>query len=320
MIITNNKKFTDSLVSDPCTYTAQKERKDERFKLAQQIRKKLGEYGKVDVIAGVFGEWKGCDGMVEEVIKPEEGGVFVKIYGCSYLYKGYPDARKVHGLELAKFLMSGVLKDIIGKSFIFSGALIFMFLFARKKFIHYADLLFMGILNRIHWYEIPKNEYNTFVKEIKRAVVVSLKEEHNAWTLLVAKITRFICLFLEMDSAYRFRIQDAFGNVNNSAKNKTKEFFRLLDILISRETAKGIASKWKFIKLVLRGVLLISPSLTRIVKRIISNLDADKIKMDEADWYFCLRYVSYDFGGKDKDWRFNRRDEIDREKGHIFIL
>ncbi len=312
--------FIKTLRSDPMTFTEQQKVKDERFKLAQQIREKIGKDGKVEVIGGVFGEWLGCDGMVEEVIRPNRGGTFVKIYGCSYLFKGYPDKVKVRGLDMSKAMVSGIPREIIGKSIVLSSAVLFLFLFFRKRFIKYAEKLFDIVLERNAHYEIPENEYNVCVKEIKRAVVEALKKEHNAWTLLVGKITRFVCLFLEMDSAYRFRVQDAFGNVD-----KVKDFFGLIDIMISRERSKGenptnMPRKWKFIKLVLKIILFLSPGLNRIVKRIIENLDADKIKMDEADWYFSLRYLSYDFGGKNREWRFAERDRIDKEKGHVFLL
>jgi hypothetical protein len=41
--------------------------------------------------------------------------------------------------------------------------------------------------------------------------------------------------------------------------------------------------------------------------------------MDENDQYFCLTYVSYDFGGLDKETRFSYREQIDAERKHVFI-
>ncbi len=323
------KDWLNKLKSDEGTFTAQqKNAQDERIKLANKIRERVGAGGQIEIIGGVFGEWLGCDGMVEEVIKPAWGGTFVKIYGCSYLFKGYPDKNSVRGMDMSKAMVSAIPREIIGRSFLLSGSLIILFLFFRKRFIGYLDRLFTIINERNLHYEIPKDEYCGSVKEIKRAVAEALSQEINDWSVLVGKITRFGCLFLERDTAYRFRVQDAFGELNPNAKNSVKELFRILDIMISRERSKSLTGgyitdmigKWKFIKSVLQIALFTSPQLKKIISRIIKNIDPEKIKMDDADWYFCLRYLSYDFGGKNREWRFAERDRIDKEKGHIFLL
>ena len=66
---------------------------------------------------GIYGELPNCNGVAEEIIDtdekllkwgkdPAEGGTFVKIWGCSYLYRGNPTMSKVFGMEQAKSMVS----------------------------------------------------------------------------------------------------------------------------------------------------------------------------------------------------------------------
>jgi hypothetical protein len=315
---------------------------------AEEVKAKflsdLKEKGRIQTIGGVFGEIRGCDGYVEEVIKPEEGGTFVKIYGCSFLYKGLPHHAQVHGLELSKSLISEIPREIIGRSYVLLIAFGLLFLFARKRLIHFADHLFDVLIRRaVRWYDLPPKEYNAFAKELTRATTNALQEvfglteleihraqhvyepdsrlEHlNASDVkfhpkqlgyLLARVSKFVILVLELDSAYRFRAQDVIG---------AGTFMDCLDLLASRETAHGIAFKWDFLKRVLKLAFWFMPDLERFVNATMANIDQDKVRMDESDWYFCLRWLSYDFGGLNQEERFALRDRIDAENGHVFLV
>lgn len=311
----NHEDFVKTLVSD----------KDKREIVGEEVKKKFlddvfVQKKQIEILEGVFGEWSGCDGYIEEVIHPSEGGTFCKIYGCSYLFKGYTTGDALHTLDFAKYIFSGFLKEIVGKSFLYMGAVGVKFLFFRKKFLEDIILYFKNMNYRIKWWDIPEKEYGIFVKEIKRAIRVSLGEK--LWDRVIKEVSQFVGIFLEKDTAYRFRGQDILGllDIEKARKNGVKEFFRLLDILISRETSRGISPKWKFMKTILWMVFMMSPELKKIVNDIMRELNPKMLKMDDADWYFCLRWVSYNFGGLSRKERFALRNKIDVEKSHVFLI
>ena len=275
----------------------------------------LKKHGKIDTAFGVFGEGYGCDGYVEEVIRPETGGTFMKIYGCSFLFKGYAHKSQVDGMQMAKALFSTIAREFTRLFYI---SLAFKFVFRRKKLLKFIAVVMDEVNHKaLRHYDIPWKEHNVMEKEITRAVNAALKEEKGDYVPIFEKFTRFLCLFLYLDNAYRFRVQDAFGYIG---RNHIAGLFEGIETMIERETEKGIAPKWTFIKIGLEIAFLLDPTLKRIVGNVIQNLDLKYIAMDEADWYFCLKWHSYNFGGLTEEERFAEREKIDREKGHLFLV
>src|SRR3990167_10227609 len=103
----------------------------------EQIQKSGGKPIQVQLyyLNGIFGELAECNGVAEEVIRTEEqfkkygldwtkGGTYVKILGCSYLYKGDPQQQRVFGFEQAKSNISSLPRHIIGPSFFYSAAVL----------------------------------------------------------------------------------------------------------------------------------------------------------------------------------------------------
>lgn len=126
---------------------------------------------------------------------------------------------------------------------------------------------------------------------------------------------------LENDSAYKFRLQDILPEVNVEAfkKNPAKEIKRVLDILLYREDTDDLVPRWETL-----GKIVIYASKNKkarkLLIRFLSELDMDKIKPDEADWYFCLRRRMYKFGGLLIGERLKIAKEIDKKKGHDIPL
>jgi len=136
----------------------------------------------------------------------------------------------------------------------------------------------------------------------------------------IANIGDFIALFLEYDNAYRFRLQDILVLKSNVAarKNIKKEVSRLFDILIERETSGPQAEKWEKTRKII--LLLLRLKIFReYFTSILINIHPAEVMIDENDWYFCLRRKSFNFKGKTLEERLKIKDEIDKEKGHIFI-
>src|SRR3990167_4991014 len=61
------------------------------------------------VVLGAFGNGRFCHGIIEgDIIKPEEGGIFTKYYGCNYLFKGEVNQKSVGGVAFAKRMVSRI--------------------------------------------------------------------------------------------------------------------------------------------------------------------------------------------------------------------
>lgn len=326
-----HKKFADSLKSDIKPYEPHEQEVITAFlKDVARYKRETGQNAYPRVF-GAFGEWEGADGFIEKVIESEDGRR-LKLWGCSFLLKGVHDRRMIKTLDMGKWLFSEFPRDMIGKEPILRNAIVRLAFFHKKRFILFCDKLMHAVLNRtIALIEIPEKDYCKEVKEIRRAAFWVIHEQYGIeyskddllgggtnFGLLLMRAIRFIILFLECDTAYLFRIQDAFGMLKSRG---IEAFWEGLDILISREVGfeGGIGKKWKFIKLALKFGMWRYPEFKRFLDAFFNELDYEKIKMDDNDKYFSLTYLSYNFGGRTKDDRFAERARIDKERKHVFI-
>lgn len=270
------------------------------------------------IVHGAFGpETEDSDAYEEEIIRPPEGGRMTKLWGCSYLYKGNFDAELVHGIQMPKAMFSEVLAEmLVYLPFVGIGWFL-TYIFQRKALLRFINDFMDRMEWRVmKWYFIPENEYNDFTKEIKRAVRASTDD--SVLGLIVRRITEFVCLVIETDNAYRLRFQDAIPHAYKIREKPT--IYDILDVLISRETARGIGHKWRRMKMGLKVVLPLYPELNRIVKKVLENLEPEKCKSDDADWYFGLRFLSYDFRGMGVDEREAERKRLDQLNSHIYFI
>ena len=104
-------------------------------------------------------------------------------------------------------------------------------------------------------------------------------------------------------------------------QNPVKELKRLMDLLISRE-APHTYEKRKWIKLrdIIIPFMRIHKMTRETVKNIMLEMDIEKIKLDESDWYFCLRRKCYNYRGVTIEDRLKEAERIDKEKGHQFLV
>ncbi len=314
---------------------------------------------------GIFGELPDCNGIAQEIIDndeklakwgldPKEGGTFIKLVGCSYLYEGNPKQEKVFGMEQAKSDISTLPRDIVGKSVLYSGAVALRFLLQRKKLIHDLHVFFSEIKHKtVRHVAPPEIRQKKCVREIRRAMDVALKralgidpsvdllegvhlhnDKHTKLELAaaIAKATLFVTTMMELDGAYCFPTQDALGekDTENARRSGYAEAMRLFDVMIARQKnltpvpgisdrVSGVPFKFIFIKRVVRAALILSPTMRRIAREFLVELDAKKVGLSEANWYFCLRRNTHNYRGMALPLRLLELERIDRERGHQYV-
>lgn len=299
------------------------------------------------LVHGAFGDMVDCDGIAQERIFPPEGGNVIKIWGNSYYFKGWPEKEIVEGLGTAKTFLSQLPRKLIADSWLNLIFLALKAVFLKKKFIHDLHVLF----KTVHGHTVLKMTlppYNAVTKELKRAGDETIRKmldrmgkkndipyswayqnllyhreyqkssPREIWEFLVC-VMDFAWLFIEMDNAYRFRLQDVLPLLDRDAvkKDVIGEVRRLMEILINRENpAVGVSYKWRAIKKMVIPLLYVNKDLRNFAREFLLELDIDKIKMDEHDFYYSRRRHTYMFEGKPTHERLEEVYQIDKDKNH----
>jgi len=296
----------------------------EQLKNEEKVREFLENSKKIKLIFGAFGEMENCTGVVEETIEPESGGVFCKLLGCSYLYKGFPNKIIVDTLEVPKaaFMVS---YSFLNSKFI-RLALALFFIFRRKVFKKYLLLLCNTAIEKSYVLFrrgklIPDPiKFSASVREIYRVSEIMIGKIKDVNIRDMASKSRNLgCVALDSDAAYRFREQDILPEINKEAlkENPIKELKRVFQILYKRELKASQRSKYIRLERLLFLLMRFSPKTKKLIVEFICELDFDKIKLDEADQYFCLQRTSYNFKGLDLKERLKGKEIIDKAKGHF---
>lgn len=228
------------------------------------------------------------DAYVDDILNPETGGTFIKVYGCPLLQKGFFDLHIVRALRMPKHFFSELPRDIFRQSkitFFFLGLLWFLH---RQGLLRIFINLFKAINHKVvgvyaNWQE---SYYNEFEKELADCMLIASRGE-GIWEELFKQAASFIRLFLFADNTYKTRLQDAF--------TVSRSLHELINTLRIREL--GITRTWKFLDYLFRIMEFTSPAFRRIMKRYFKIFDYKKIEPDEADRFFSALYKSYNFGG-----------------------
>lgn len=285
--------------------------------LEKKIRAEIIEKGSIPTIACVYGDTKDCVGFVEEVIRPEEGGFLIKLYGCSFLFKGHSDPDLTATLKRA---LIETIKLFMKIPFVF--IIPYFALFRRKAikaimkwfaYIYAVAINPSGMKNRV----LDEKEFNTFPREILRVgSVFADRIKDDELKEYVLKFIKFCATVIECDNAYRYRIQDIISNWDKT-KNPVKEAGRLFDLMISRETS--IPYKMRVFKKAMMSVLYLSRGVRRVLAQIINEIDFKKIEMDESDRYFSLLISGYNTKGWRLEDRKKIKELIDERLGHVMF-
>ena len=263
---------------------------DSRKQLDKKIRQHVRKRPLV-LLGGVYGN--AIEGKehayVEEVMKTDEG-LCTKLYGCSYLLRGYPDRERVLGIGTMKRVIVASARLIKRLPF-----LLLLLVFFKKQILVWLSDIYRGGA----FYIMPTKEEMTSVgREIIR-VGYEMTENADMRNLIY-----FFAGFIELDNTYRIRFQDIFG--------EARDALEALSILSRRDFQ--IADRIRLLKHALKIT-----KVRKIFDEFIAKLDKDKIRMTESDLYFALGNKEYAILGLSEGLRVEIKQEIDIAKGHILL-
>ena len=283
------------------------------------------------IVYGAFGNSSECVGIVERIDEPETGGIFTKYVGCEYLFKGYPDVRMVDGIDVPKRMIIGGASLFHYKvvRFVFAFTFLAFLVLPKRLKKQFLTVLFDKLFLEVSWLPmrkviLPKEKYCVMVKEVDRALSIVFGDT----SLCSEPIKRIkkeskdiILMCLEYDYTYRARWQDAIPLIDKEKlkKNPRKEISRIFDILVEREAQEDknvyMSKKWKDIKRIVSFGMRIKET-KGVVVRFFLELDLEKIRFDEADWYFVLDRSDYNYGGFIHKERMEQKIDMDKKMGN----
>ena len=297
----------------------------------QEIKQKMAKLNEIlkdptRVVIGAFGSCETCGGLVESIIEPEEGGIFTKFYGCNYLYKGRVDNKSVGGVTFAKRMVSRIAMAASEKPVMMMlvAALLVYLIFPRKTKQRVTehlialgtDLMYEPIKN----ITLEEKRYCPAARELRRTIIKIFESPDPLVMATVIKIGEIVAGPLQHDYAYRSRWQDIIPEIDLEAlrKNPGKELKRLFTTLEERGVSVGLdgggklVQKWRgFSALISLACRL--KSIREMIIKFFEELDLEKIKPDEDDWYFMLDRPDYNYGGLPYAERMEISAELDKK-------
>lgn len=280
-----------------------------------------GADGQPVAVLGAFGTTgENCVGVVENITYGEGGEVFVKYAGCNYLFKGFLDSRVIQATYAMKRIVSGVPRYLSTRPVkILIGFFGFILLILPKKTRNNILMSLGEYFVDIGWqplqtYIIPPPSYNEPVREIYRASEVIINK-YIKWDKLLDLIRRgrdTICTIFQFDMGYRFRVQDFFSIFDKDLfkQDPLKELERAISVFFQRDNSETVKSTAKTLVKIIK-LAFHNKELKRMIIDFILELDFEKIKFDEADWYYVLDRDDYLFGGLSHKERMEISKELD---------
>lgn len=235
---------------------------------------------------------------LEKVEFPEEGGVLTYMEGHSYPYRGFPFFEFVDKIDLIKKVsrasLSGLYHSLKKTNRLWFLTLI-PAIWISKSLVRTGVYVFYRIVER---FRLKSKMYCQALRELYRAFSIPKENELVSQQELRFRLRDLICMVLEFDNAYRFRLQDILEELNkdNAKKNFLKELDRLLSIMQTREVGQDIKDTWTLLKLFVRYYLRFDRELREILQTTLLELDIEKIKLTPEDIHYCEKRKDYVFG------------------------
>jgi len=277
----------------------------------------------IRILNDVDGPGRGNAAIVIREERPKEGGILIYLLNYKYPYKGNPYLESVKNLGVIKKIIRYSIESISNlQTKIYLALLLLLPKIFTRGIISSVVNYYHTLTNHFLHHDFIKPErYCTCVREIYRTFTVLSGKAKEDWERkLIETIRDISCMFIELDSAYKFRFQDIIFKLKPEeirGKKMIKEIGRLFDIIIEREKNEGMKVKWRQVKKpALQGLRI--KLVRRFIEDFIREVDLKKLYPDKADRYFDLLRLDYDFFGKSLPARVKERKKIEGENWKHF--
>jgi hypothetical protein len=300
--------------------------------VTEQIAAKIG--GFVKYLYDVDGPGILNSGLVVREDRPDEGGIYLHIYGYRYTYKGTPNADAVYALHRVKKTLLPLARSFNNTAWkILFGLFYFIPSPIKMKIIEpFVNFAFETMEWNLAEHLLDPKRYCNPVRELYRVFTVMESYERFPQMKKVLHFIRdFFCMMVEYDSAYRFRFQDIMAEIKkeellDGKKLMAKEIDRMFDILLAREvpekphTGKAdydppMQHKWRFLKGMMGLAIRFIWFVPKIIREFAEITDFEKLKFDDGDKYFVYMRKDYEFFGIPLPERIQMRKKIEDEVG-----
>lgn len=224
-------------------------------------------------------------------------GTKTYIEGALYPSSGFPIPEAIWHANILKRTIIGIIKIIASPLMVPSFVLIL--LFGKKSFLNKVLQFFNALgaktirsyVLKYYYLTLPSKEIQDFAFNF----LTSLKIPDRT----AQATAEYISTLIELDYAYRFRIQDIAGeiNINRLKKSPVSETRRLIGIAIEREKEVEVKIKLKALKIVVPITLLI-PYIRKAFNQSLITVNLSNLRYDDADRYWAYMRKDYDVEGK----------------------
>src|SRR3990167_1152321 len=211
---------------------------------------------------------------LEGVNFPATGGVLTYMTGNEYPYRGFPFFEFVDKIDLIKKLARGVMSGLfhetkwINKLWLVA---LIPALWFSKHLVYSALFAFHRLVSRSL---VKPQMYSQAIGELHRAFSHDEYRDDGKTRQVRIMLRDVVCMILEFDNAYRFRLQDALEELDQEAvkKDTIKELSRILDSMSTRELGQDIKDTWYLVKLFCKGYLRIDGRMKTIIGDVLSRV------------------------------------------------
>lgn len=288
----------------------------QKKQLDKEIREHIRNGGSVREVAGIYGDFIGAGAYVKGEIQTESG-IKTEFYGCSYRWNGVIWAELIDSAATTKRVL---MEDIIFLSKFKFLSFFLLFKNIREALIYrflriYAADLQKFLIDPTQDLQRDHRKKQLNIRDLKEGS----RELIRAGKKYFGKLIYCLVLFFEADNAYWQRFQDIVGNLDKERLriNVRREILRILDIGIEREN-EMVIDKVKTIRKLI-SIILFVPSVKKLARDFLLELDLSKIRQKEADYYFSLNRRGYNFNGISFEKRLSEWERINKDRGHIIL-
>lgn len=228
---------------------------------------------------------------------PVDGGVLTYMVGREQPYRGFPFYEFVDQIDgikkIARAILSGLYHKLKKRRWLL--LTLIPALWMVRIFLSVAIYVFY---RRVERFRLKRNIYCQPIRELYRAFSVERQNEDENTREMRQQLRDLVCMVLEFDNAYKYRMQDVIVEMNQQAirKNVAGELLRLVTMMQEREKVQDVADTWTLAKWFIRVYFRIDRKFAQMVSDVLSQLDLKQMALSIEDQFYCKPREDYRFG------------------------